>query len=337
VSNDLLEGLNSEQRRAVETTEGPLLILAGAGSGKTKTLTHRIAYLIDTSRATPLNILAVTFTNRAAKEMRERVAKLLNERAENRNFMPYMGTFHGICVRLLRQDGEAVRIPRSFVIFDESDRQMAIKRVSKELMIDEKAFPARLLSSLISSAKNEMVESREYASMATSPAQQAAAKVYPGYEKLLKNASALDFDDLIIKTVEMLKTNERIRSKWQRQFKYIMIDEYQDTNMAQYNLVNLLTNENKNLAVVGDDWQSVYSWRSADFRNILKFESDFKNCTVIKKYIRCRTRCYYQKYPTLRQEIMDRGEWRYASAVASGGQREIRSRSYNAPHTPRRR
>ncbi len=278
----LLEGLNPEQQRAVKTTEGPLLIQAGAGSGKTKTLTHRIAYLIAAKKATPFNILAVTFTNKAAREMRERVAKLLGENAENRGFMPFMGTFHGICVRLLRQDGEAINIPRSFVIFDETDRQASVKQVSKQLMIDEKAFPARLLSSLISSAKNEMVTPEEYASSASSPAQQMAAKVYPLYEKSLKEASALDFDDLINQTVRLLKTKPEVREKWRRQFKYVMIDEYQDTNAAQYALVNMLTNEQRNIAVVGDDWQSIYSWRGADFRNILKFEKDFKDCTVIK-------------------------------------------------------
>ncbi len=282
MSDRLFEGLNPEQRRAVETTEGPLLIQAGAGSGKTKTLTHRIAYLIATHKATPFNILAVTFTNKAAKEMRQRVAELLGENAENRGFMPYMGTFHGICVRLLRQDGEAVGIPRSFVIFDESDRQAAIKQVSKQLMLDEKAFPARVMSGLISSAKNELLEPEAYARTAASPAQQNAARVYPLYQKALKDASALDFDDLINRTVGMLKTKPEIRKKWQQQFKYIMIDEYQDTNAAQYTLVNLLTNASRNIAVVGDDWQSIYSWRGADFRNILKFESDYKDCTVIK-------------------------------------------------------
>lgn len=274
--------MNPEQRRAVETTEGPLLIQAGAGSGKTKTLTHRIAYLIATRKATPFNILAVTFTNKAAKEMRGRVAELLGENAENRGFMPYMGTFHGICVRLLRQDGEAVGIPRSFVIFDESDRQAAVKQASKQLMIDEKAFPARLLSGLISSAKNEMLTTEEYAASAGTPAQQAAAKIYPAYERALREASALDFDDLINRTAQMLKDRPEIRKKWQQQFKYIMIDEYQDTNAAQYQLVNMLTNDDKNIAVVGDDWQSIYSWRGADFRNILKFEKDYKNCTIIK-------------------------------------------------------
>lgn len=279
--NNLLEGLNPEQRRAVETTEGPLLIQAGAGSGKTKTLTHRIAYIIANHKATPYNILAVTFTNKAAKEMRSRVAELIGDNADNRSFMPFMGTFHGICVRLLRQDGEHINIPRSFVIFDESDRQAAIKQVSKQLMLDEKAFPARLLSSLISSAKNDMMSPEEYTGIASSPAQQAAAKVYPHYQKSLRDASALDFDDLINRTVTLFENNVDIRAKWQSQFRYIMIDEYQDTNAAQYKLVNLLTNADKNIAVVGDDWQSIYSWRGADFRNILKFESDYKDCTVI--------------------------------------------------------
>jgi DNA helicase-2/ATP-dependent DNA helicase PcrA len=280
--NELLTGLNPEQRRAVETTEGPLLIQAGAGSGKTKTLTNRTAYIIASNKATPYNILAVTFTNKAAKEMRARVAHLLGENAENRGFMPYMGTFHGICVRILRQDGEHANIPRSFVIFDESDRQATIKQVSKQLMIDEKTFPARMLSGLISGAKNDMVSEAEYAGLARSPAQQNAARIYPLYERALKSAGALDFDDLISRTVQMFKNNPELRAKWQNQFKYIMIDEYQDTNAAQYQLVSLLTNDQKNIAVCGDDWQSVYSWRGADYTNILKFESDYKRCTVIK-------------------------------------------------------
>ncbi len=280
--DQLLMGLNPEQRRAVETTEGPLLIQAGAGSGKTKTLTHRIAYILAQHRASPHNILAVTFTNKAAKEMRSRVAELLGENAENRGFMPYMGTFHGICVRLLRQDGEHIGIAKSFVIFDESDRQAAVKQASKRLMLDEKSYPARQLSSLISSAKNDMMGPQEYAQVATSPTQKAAASVYPLYEKSLREASALDFDDLINRTVLLFKTKPEIRTKWQQQFKYIMIDEYQDTNEAQYQLVKLLTNVQRNIAVVGDDWQSIYSWRGADFRNILNFEKDYKDCTVIK-------------------------------------------------------
>jgi DNA helicase II / ATP-dependent DNA helicase PcrA len=283
VLEKLLEDLNPEQKRATEATEGPLLILAGAGSGKTKTLTHRIAYILASHKATPFNILAVTFTNKAAGEMRLRVAKLLGKSAENRGFMPYMGTFHSICVRILRQDGEHTGIPRNFVIWDEGDRQAAVKQASRQAGVDEKSFPLRLLSSLISSAKNEMVSPEEFGATAEySPATRAAAKVYPLYEKSLKQASALDFDDLISRTVSLLSSQKEIRDKWQSQFKYVMIDEYQDTNTAQYKLVKLLTGSHNNIAVVGDDWQSIYSWRGADFRNILNFEKDYPNCTVIK-------------------------------------------------------
>jgi DNA helicase-2/ATP-dependent DNA helicase PcrA len=282
VLDDLLTGLNPEQRRAVETTEGPLLIQAGAGSGKTKTLTHRIAYIIASKKATPFNILSVTFTNKAAKEMRGRVATLLAQSAENRGFMPYMGTFHSICVRLLRQDGEHIGIPRTFVIFDESDRLAAIKQASKQLHIDEKSFPPRTLGGLISSAKNEMMTATDLDGAGSNPAQRTAAQVFPLYEHILKEASALDFDDLINRTVHLLQSQAEIREKWQKQFKYVMIDEYQDTNAAQYKLVKLLTNKDNNIAVVGDDWQSIYSWRGADFRNILNFEHDYPQTTIIK-------------------------------------------------------
>lgn len=266
----------------METTEGPLLIQAGAGSGKTKTLTHRISYIIASSKASAYNILAVTFTNKAAKEMRERVAKLLGEDPDNRSFMPYMGTFHSICVRILRQDGDAVGIPKSFVIFDEADRMQAIKQACKQKMIDEKSFPAKQLASMISNAKNEMVSPEEYAGAGSTPAQRAAADIFPLYQAALRDAAALDFDDLIQRTAQMMQTQHEIREKWQRRFKYVMIDEYQDTNAAQYQLVRLLTNSSNNIAVVGDDWQSIYSWRGADFRNILKFENDYPDCTVIK-------------------------------------------------------
>lgn len=282
MADDLLTGLNDEQRRAVVTTEGPLLILAGAGSGKTKTLTHRIAYLIATNKATPYNILAVTFTNKAAREMRERVARLLGQNPDNRSFMPFMGTFHGICVRMLRQDGEHVGVPRNFVIFDESDRQTAVKRASKQLMIDEKSFPPRAISSLISSAKNELITPALFSGTGSGPLHHAAAQVFPLYEKMLHEASALDFDDLIAKVVSLLENHPEIREKWVRQFSYVMIDEYQDTNAAQYKLVKLLTNDKHNIAVVGDDAQSIYSWRGADFRNILNFERDHPGCAVIK-------------------------------------------------------
>jgi DNA helicase-2/ATP-dependent DNA helicase PcrA len=286
-STGLLDSLNDEQKRAVIQTEGPLLIQAGAGSGKTKTLTHRIAHIIEQKLARPDEILAVTFTNKAAREMRERVYHLMNPQLPDnyeapRSFMPYMGTFHSICVRLLRQDGEHIGIPRTFVIFDESDRQAAVKQAIKQLSLDEKSFPARTLSGMISSAKNEMIDYTSYKGRANSPATEAAAKVYPLYERSLKDAGALDFDDLISKTVALLKNNLEVREKWRQQFKYVMIDEYQDTNTAQYTLVKLLVNDNKNLAVVGDDWQSIYSWRGADFKNILRFEQDYKDTTIIK-------------------------------------------------------
>lgn len=213
--------------------------------------------------------------------MRERVAHLLGENPDNRSFMPYMGTFHSICVRLLRQDGEHIGVPRNFVIFDESDRQSAVKQASKQLMLDEKSFPARTLSSIISNAKNELT-TPDADGMGSGPVQRAAAQVYPLYQKILKDAGALDFDDLIGRTVHMLQSQPELRKKWRQQFRYIMIDEYQDTNAAQYKLVKLLTSESKNIAVVGDDWQSIYSWRGADFRNILNFEKDYPDVTIVK-------------------------------------------------------
>ena len=304
MQEDLLVGLNPEQRRAVQTTEGPLLIQAGAGSGKTKTLTHRIAYLIATNRATPYNILAVTFTNKAAKEMRARVGELVGQNSDHRGFMPYMGTFHGICVRLLRQDGESIGIPRSFVIFDESDRQAAVKQVSKLVMIDEKAFPARLLSGIISSAKNDMLSPSEFAGSANSPAQRAAAQIFPLYEKSLRDASALDFDDLINRTVAMLQSQSEIRAKWQQQFRYIMIDEYQDTNTAQYQLVKLLTNEHRNVAVVGDDWQCVLPDTLIETSNGLVRIADITTGTMVRAAAGLGTTDYFRVNSVRKSEFV---------------------------------
>ena len=277
-----LEGLNEEQKKAVETTEGPLLIQAGAGSGKTKTLTHRIAYILQSGLAQPEQILAVTFTNKAAREMRERIAVLLGADPDNRAFLPFMGTFHGVCVRFLRRDGDHIGVPSTFVIYDEADKLAAIKQVCKDLKIDEKMYPPRTISNIISSAKNEGYSASDYSGYASSPSQQTAAEVYPGYQRVLKNAGALDFDDLLLKTMQLFTEVEAVRERWQRQFRYIMIDEYQDTNTVQYKLVKMLVNEHNNIAVVGDDWQSIYSWRGADFRNILNFERDYKNTTIIK-------------------------------------------------------
>lgn len=278
----ILEGLNEKQQEAVQHIDGPLLILAGAGSGKTKTLTHRVAYLIAEKGVAQENILAATFTNKAAKEMRHRIGELLGMSGENRSFMPFMGTFHGLCVRILRIDAEHAGLSRSFVIFDGSDQLGAVKQAMREMKIPEKEYSSRSVLSLISGAKNEMISPKEYERFVTTPVQKVASRVYKRYQEIITAAEALDFDDLISKTVDMLANNKEVRKKWQTQFKYIMVDEYQDTNAAQYRLVKLLTSESENLIVVGDDWQSIYSWRGADFKNILNFERDYPKTKVIK-------------------------------------------------------
>lgn len=279
---NLLDGLNAAQCEAVQITSGPLLILAGAGSGKTKTLTHRIAYLIAHESIRPSEILAVTFTNKAAREMRNRLGVLLGENSNNRNFMPWMGTFHGICVRMLRIDGKEINIGHNFVIYDEDDRQGLIKQAMKQLSIGDNEIKAKSVSAAISSAKNEMISPEDYAITSLLPYQKTISKIYNKYESLRKTAGALDFDDLLLETVRLLRDKLDIRSKWQRLFKHILIDEYQDTNAAQYNIIKLLVNDQQNICVVGDDWQSIYSWRGADFTNILNFERDFKGAKVIK-------------------------------------------------------
>lgn len=278
---DLLGGLNDAQKEAALHTKGPLLILAGAGSGKTKTLTHRIALLVAEQKVWPSHILAVTFTNKAAREMRERLSGLLGQ-PNDRSFMPWMGTFHSICVRLLRMDGAAIDIPKNFVIYDEDDRKGLIKQVMKSLSISEKDMKPSAVSAAISSAKNALQDPEEYEASANYPFQKNVAKVYKGYEARRKEARALDFDDLLIEAVRLFRDNKMIREKWRTQFEYILIDEYQDTNAAQYQLVKFLVNDQQNLCVVGDDWQSIYSWRGADFTNILNFERDFPGAKVVK-------------------------------------------------------
>jgi DNA helicase II / ATP-dependent DNA helicase PcrA len=279
---DLLKDLNPAQADAVTTTSGPLLILAGAGSGKTKTLTHRVAYLIASEGVWPNEILAVTFTNKAAKEMRERLGHLLRQDGSVRNFMPWMGTFHGICVRLLRMDGDKIGIQANYVIYDEDDRQGLIKQAMKQLDITDKQIKPRAVSAAISNAKNELLNPDEFAAGANYPFQQAVAKIYAAYEKMRQEAGALDFDDLLIETVRLFREQPDIRAKWRSQFKHILIDEYQDTNAAQYAIVKSLVGESRNICVVGDDWQSIYSWRGADFTNILNFERDFPGAKIIK-------------------------------------------------------
>lgn len=279
---NVLEGLNPAQAEAVQTTTGPLLILAGAGSGKTKTLTHRIAHLVVNEGVWPNKILAVTFTNKAAKEMRQRLGRLVGEAGDRRDFMPWMGTFHSICVRLLRVEGHTIGIARNFVIYDEDDRRSLIKQVMKQLSLSDRDMKTSQVSSMISSAKNKMQNPDDFASDASYPFHKNVAKVYAAYESLRIAAGALDFDDLLLEGVRVLREGAGVRDKWRSHFSHILIDEYQDTNAAQYHFVKLLVNADQNICVVGDDWQSIYSWRGADFTNILNFERDFPGAKVVK-------------------------------------------------------
>lgn len=279
---DILNELNAPQRDAVQSTDGPLLILAGAGSGKTKALTHRIAYLVSHKQVWPSQVLAVTFTNKAAKEMRARLGALLGQDASQRDFMPWMGTFHSICVRLLRMEGDALGIQRNFVIYDEDDRRSVIKQAIKNLEITDKQLKPAQASSLISVEKNKLNDPETMLAESRFPYQQMLAEVFGEYEKLRRQAQALDFDDLLTETVRLLRDYPEVRRRWQERFRYILIDEYQDTNAAQYAIVKLLVSEERNICVVGDDWQSIYSWRGADFTNILNFERDFPGAKIIK-------------------------------------------------------
>ncbi|MBP5204921.1 UvrD-helicase domain-containing protein [Candidatus Saccharibacteria bacterium] len=280
---DVLSGLNPAQKTAVETLSGPLLILAGAGSGKTKTLTHRIANLIQHG-VPERNILAVTFTNKAAGEMRQRLWKLLgnDDGDAPRSFMPYMGTFHGICVQILRREYEAAGLDRNFIIYDADDQVALIRRIFKDQHIDNKSLKPKTVQSIISSAKNEELSPSDYLAMAVYPNQKQTAKVYEQYEREKNAASALDFDDLLLETARLFHENKDVRKRWSEKFQHILIDEYQDTNSIQYKLVKSLVNKDQNICVVGDDWQSIYSWRGADFKNILNFEKDFPGAKVIK-------------------------------------------------------
>lgn len=284
---DIFSGLNPAQKEAVESLEGPLLILAGAGSGKTKTLTHRIANLV-AHGVNPSNILAVTFTNKAAREMRERLWKILSastleESVPPRSFMSYMGTFHGICVKILRTEYAALNLDKNFTIYDADDQISLIKRIIKTMRLsDDKSLKPKSIQSIISKAKNEGQSPDEYEASIYYPNQKHIAEVFRRYEAEKKSANALDFDDLLLKALELFQNNPEIRAKWQNKFAHILIDEYQDTNVIQYQLIKILVNEKRNICVVGDDWQSIYSWRGADFTNILHFERDFPGAKVIK-------------------------------------------------------
>ena len=274
---DFLDKLNPEQREAVLHTEGPLLILAGAGSGKTRVITFRIAYLIGNGHARSDEVLAVTFTNKAAGEMRERVEGLLGDDANG----VWLSTFHSLCARLLRREAPHIGLSRDFVIYDSSDQVAVVKQASRELGIDDKLVPPRAALARISQAKNRM-EGPDSLRGAWNLRDEQIAKIYDKYLTALKESNALDFDDLLLKTVELFETSAQVRDRYARKFKYVMVDEYQDTNRPQYMLIKRLAELHRNLAVVGDPDQSIYKWRGADLRNILDFESDFGDACIVR-------------------------------------------------------
>lgn len=281
------KGLNNEQLRAVLQTEGPVLILAGAGSGKTKTLTHRIAYLIEEKKISPDNILAVTFTNKAAEEMRERVKKLLSqsEAAEYGEIIlpQYIGTFHNICSRLLRREIETLKLGynKRFNILDSHDQEMLVKKAIKELEINPDQVKPRALIDAISRAKNKFLNAEQFTAQTGDYYEEIVAKVYAHYQKSLLAGNSLDFDDLIMLTVKLFQESPEILKKYQSIFRYILVDEYQDTNYPQYLFAHLLAKQHHNLFVIGDDYQSIYGWRQADIKNILNFEKDYPEAAVI--------------------------------------------------------
>lgn len=281
--DQVIQDLNAAQKEAVVMTDGPVLIIAGAGSGKTKTLTHRVAYLIQEKKVSPQRILAVTFTNKAAGEMKERIAGLLqvsNVGFRNLNF-PMMGTFHSISAQLLRREIEALGYKKSFNIFDDQDQLALMKKIIKALEINPDQFNPFMFLDQISKAKNQLINFETFAAQAGSYFEEIVGKVYAAYQKELKANNALDFDDLIMLTVKIFQNFPEIREKYQRLFQYIMVDEYQDTNHAQYIWINLLAEKHRNLCVVGDDWQSIYGWRGANIQNILNFEKDYPEAKVI--------------------------------------------------------
>lgn len=276
--NDILDRLNSEQREAVSYRGGPLLILAGAGSGKTRVLTHRLAYLVKSGLCQPWEILAVTFTNKAAGEMKKRVGRLLERNIEGL----WVGTFHSICARILRKEGYLLGYQRDFTIYDENDKQTLIKKVMSDLSIPERKVPVKAVVSRISSSKDSLIGPQEYQKMSYDFFEKEIAKIYVLYQQELLKNQAMDFDDLIFNTVKILSENQKTLNDYVRRFRHILVDEYQDTNHAQYMLVKLLSRDHRQLCVVGDDDQSIYGFRGADIRNILEFENDFPEAKVIR-------------------------------------------------------
>ena len=276
---DILEGLNDKQREAVLSAEGPCLVIAGAGSGKTKVLTHKIAYLIGEKNIKPWNILAITFTNKAANEMKDRVTKLIGDAANDM----WIGTFHAICVRILRRYIDRIGFTSSFVIFDTSDQKSIVKECMKELKIDDKMYTDRSIMYEISNAKNDMLEPEDYEQRTNNEVRkEVIAEVYQLYQRKLKENNALDFDDIINYTIKILMQETDSLEYYSEKFKYVLVDEYQDTNKAQFTLITLLSARNGNITVVGDNDQGIYSFRGADIRNILNFEKDFPGTKIIK-------------------------------------------------------
>jgi DNA helicase-2/ATP-dependent DNA helicase PcrA len=274
---DVLAGLNPAQREAVEAIKGPVLILAGPGSGKTRVITHRIAYLIKECGVSPRRIMAVTFTNKAAKEMTERLSKLASTAVKELT----MGTFHAICARILRQDGAAIGIDPHFVIYDDDDQISLIKHGLQELNLDPKKNSPSAIQNKISFAKSQVIAPQEYIAQGRSYFEEVVGRVYERYQQLLQQSSALDFDDLLMQTVQLLKTDNKVRSRYQERYLHLLVDEFQDTNMVQYELIKLIGGKHRNICVVGDPDQSIYSWRSADLRNILGFEKDFPEAKIV--------------------------------------------------------
>src|SRR5947209_17758538 len=274
----LLEGLNDPQREAVTHPGGPLLILAGAGSGKTRVLTHRIAYLIATEAAKANEILAITFTNKAAGEMRDRVELLVGARVR----AMWVMTFHSACARMLRANAERLGYTRQFTIYDQADSRRLIKRCLDDLGIDPKRFTPAAIGNQISDAKNRLRDADSYGKMVGSFFEQTVADVYRAYEREMHRMNAMDFDDLLVRAVDVLQLFDEVRERYAEGFRHVLVDEYQDTNHAQYRWLQLLSREHRNLMVVGDDAQSIYGFRSADIRNILNFTDDFPDAHVVK-------------------------------------------------------
>lgn len=274
---DILSGLNQAQKEAVQTIQGPLLILAGPGSGKTRVITHRIAYLIKVCRINPYRIMAVTFTNKAAREMRDRLEKLVGKITENLT----LGTFHAICAHILRQEGKAIGLDPQFTIYDDEDQLNLIKQSIQDVGLDPKQYTPRMIQSKISQAKSYLITPEEYGQRVGSYIEEIVHRVYERYQVLLTQSQSVDFDDLLMKTVKLFEQNENILKKYQSRYIHVMVDEFQDTNITQYELVKLIAGKYKNICVVGDPDQSIYSWRHADIRNILSFEKDYPDAKLI--------------------------------------------------------